>query len=383
MKKLLSIFFIVVVVNAGCFAQNDSALINELVHDIEAAQVKQNGEFYPGMFPSYRKCAGFPYNYQPDNNIFFTAITAFTLNNLAEHLSTGNKIKVQQVIKNAAVAYPHYKNKNGLPYYSFWPVNARILPHSFFIKYLDGFLAQGDDADDSVMILMTLDNNESNNIALKQRLIMLGNLSKRRINSTYKKYRNIPAYSTYLGEKMHPDFDFAVQCNILYFMLDKKLPLVKQDSATIKLLAEMVKNREYMKTPVYISPCYVKPSVLLYHVSRLMGTFEIGALQVYKDQLIADANRLLGKRNDMMEQIILRTSLLYLGAAAPPLAINSIADFEKTDQNKFVFFQARAAFAQPTPVKQVFLHWKYLIYYFYCNTYNKALLLEYLVLKNK
>ena len=383
MKKLLSIFFIVVVVNAGCFAQNDSALINELVHDIEAAQVKQNGEFYPGMFPSYRKCAGFPHNYQPDNNIFFTAITAFTLNNLAEHLSTGNKIKVQQVIKNAAVAYPHYKNKNGLPYYSFWPANARILPHSFFIKYLDGFLAQGDDADDSVMILMTLDNNESNNIALKQRLIMLGNLSKRRINSTYKKYRNIPAYSTYLGEKMHPDFDFAVQCNILYFMLDKKLPLVKQDSATIKLLAEMVKNREYMKTPVYISPCYVKPSVLLYHVSRLMGTFEIGALQVYKDQLIADANRLLGKRNDMMEQIILRTSLLYLGAAAPPLAINSIADFEKTDQNKFVFFQARAAFAQPTPVKQVFLHWKYLIYYFYCNTYNKALLLEYLVLKNK
>ena len=383
MKKLLSIFFIVVVVNAGCFAQNDSALINELVHDIEAAQVKQNGEFYPGMFPSYRKCAGFPHNYQPDNNIFFTAITAFTLNNLAEHLSTGNKIKVQQVIKNAAVAYPHYKNKNGLPYYSFWPANARILPHSFFIKYLDGFLAQGDDADDSVMILMTLDNNESNNIALKQRLIMLGNLSKRRINSTYKKYRNIPAYSTYLGEKMHPDFDFAVQCNILYFMLDKKLPLVKQDSATIKLLAEMVKNREYMKTPVYISPCYVKPSVLLYHVSRLMGTFEIGALQVYKDQLIADANRLLGKRNDMMEQIILRTSLLYLGAAAPPLAINSIADFEKTDQNKFVFFQARAAFAQPTPVKQVFLHWKYLIYYFYCNTYNKALLLEYLVMKNK
>ena len=335
------------------------------------------------MFPSYRKCAGLPYNYQPDNNIFFTAITAFTLNNLAEHLSTGNKIKVQQVIKNAAVAYPHYKNKNGLPYYSFWPANARILPHSFFIKYLDGFLAQGDDADDSVMILMTLDNNESNNIALKQRLIMLGNLSKRRINSTYKKYRNIPAYSTYLGEKMHPDFDFAVQCNILYFMLDKKLPLVKQDSATIKLLAEMVKNREYMKTPVYISPCYVKPSVLLYHVSRLMGTFEIGALQVYKDQLIADANRLLGKRNDMMEQIILRTSLLFLGAAAPPLAINSIADFEKTDQNKFVFFQARAAFAQPTPVKQVFLHWKYLIYYFYCNTYNKALLLEYLVMKNK
>lgn len=383
MKKRVSIFLIVLSLKAICIAQNDSALINYLVNDIEALQVKQHGEFYPGMFPSYRKCAGFPHNYQPDNNIFFTAITSFTLNNISRYLSANNKLKVRQVIKNAAAAYPYYKNKNGLPYYSFWPTGARILPHSFFIKYLDGFLAQGDDADDSVMILMTSENNKSDNNALKQRLIMLSNLSKKRINSTYNKYRDIPAYSTYLGENMHPDFDFAVQCNILYFMLDKKLPLVKQDTATLELLCQMVKNREYMKTPVYISPCYVKPSVLIYHLGRLMGTFNLPGLQVYKDQLIADANSLLVNRENIMEQVILRTSLLYLNAPAPPLQINSIADFENTDQEKFVFFQARAAFAQPTPVKQVFLHWDYLIYYFYCSTYNKALLLEYLALKNK
>ncbi len=383
MKKFPLLFFVSLSVNACCNAQNDSAWINDLVNDIEAAQFKQDGEFYTGTFPSYRKCAGLPHNCQPDNNIFFTAITAFTLKNISPHLSAGNTIKVQQVIKNAAAAYPHYQNKNGLPYYSFWPANARILPHSYFIKYLDGVLAQGEDADDSVMILMASANNDSSNTALKERLIRMSNLTKRKINSTGKQYRNIPAYSTYLGEKMHPDFDFAVQCNILYFMFDKKLPLVKQDSATINLLAQMLQNREYLKAPVYISPCYVKPAILLYHVSRLLGTFKIAELMQYKDQLIADANRLLGKRNNMMEQIILRTSLLYLGEAAPPLTINTITDFEKTNQNKFVFFQARAAFAQPTPVKQVFLHCGYLIYFFYCSAYNKALLLEYLVLKNK
>ena len=53
---------------------------------------------------------------------------------------------------------------------------------------------------------------------------------------------------------MTPDFDFAVHCNVLYFTLDKKLPLVKQDSATINLLAEMVENREYMTAPTYLSP---------------------------------------------------------------------------------------------------------------------------------
>jgi hypothetical protein len=371
MKKLFFIFFMLLV-NTGCvFAQTDSALISNLLADIEAMQVKQDGEFYAGMFPGYRKCAGFPHNYQPDNNIFFTAITAFTLNKLAPYLDNYNKQKAVRIIKNAATAYPHYRNPNGKPYYSFWPVNAPILPHAFFINRLTGVLSQGDDADDTVMILLAGDNNDSNNTALKERLVAVSNLKKRRINSTFKKYRDIPAYSTYLGEKMHPDFDFPVQCNILYFNFEKKLPLVKEDSATIYLLTAILKNREYMKRPVYISPSYVKPAVLIYHVARLIEAFDIAELQLYRKQLIDDANKLLAKATNIMDHIILRTALLRLGAEVPELTINSITDFEKTDQDQFVFFQARAAFAQPTPIKQIFLHWNYLIYHFYSTAYNK------------
>ena len=154
MKKLLHIFFILFVAPGSLSAQNDAALINNLLADIENMQVRQDGEFYSGMFPGYRKSAGFPHNYQPDNNIFFTAITAFTLNKLTPALSEDNKAKTLRIIKNAAAAYPHYRNPNGKPYYSFWPVNAPILPHAFFINRLTGVLAQGDDADDSVMILL-------------------------------------------------------------------------------------------------------------------------------------------------------------------------------------------------------------------------------------
>ncbi len=384
MKKQLTIFFVFVLILAsGSFAQTDSALISKLLADIEASQFKQDNEFYTGMFPAYRKCAGFPHNYQPDNNIFFTAITAFTLNKLRPYLSDDNKIIAQRIIKNAQASYPYYRNPNGKPYYSFWPVNAPILPHAFFINRLTGILAQGDDADDSVMILLAGDNNDNDNTALKERLIAVSNLKKRRINSTFKKYREIPAYSTYLGEKMHPDFDLAVQCNILYFNFEKNLPLVKEDSATIYLLSEILKNREYMKRPVYVSPSYVKPAVLIYHIARLIGAFDIAELQLYKKQLIDDANKLLAKVTNIMDRIILRTALIRLGATVSELTINSIADFEKTDQDEFVFFQARAAFAQPTPVKQIFLHWNYLIYHFYSAAYNKALWLEYLVLKNK
>ncbi len=382
MRRLVLIFFVLFFNGRFVFAQTDAALISNLLADIEAMQVKQDGEFYKGTFPSYRKCAGFPYNYQPDNNIFYTAITAFTVNKLTLYLNEKDKANAIRISKDAALAYPKYRNLNGKPYYNFWPANAPILPHSLFINRFTGMLSQGDDADDSVMILMASDNNESDNRALKERMIQVSNLKKKRINATLKKYRDIPAYSTYLGEKMHPDFDFAVHCNLLYFNFEKKLPLVEQDSATILLLAQMLKNRDYMKKPVYISPFYVKPAVLIYHVTRLMAAFPIPELQVYQQQLITDATRVLDKATHIMDRIILRTALIRLGVRVPHINIESIAAFEKTGQESFVFFQARAAFAQPTPLKQVLLHFNYLNYYFYCTAYNKALWLEYLVLKN-
>lgn len=382
MRRFYFLLFLFFLTTGRSFAQMDSALIAALIKDIETSQYKQDGEFYKGMFAGYRQCAGFPHNYQPDNNIFFSAITAFTLKSLAPKLNNVNQEAVNRIVQNTSSAYPYYRNQNGKPYFSFWPANARILPHAYFINRFNGIFAQGDDADDSVMILLASDNNESDNTALKQRLVQVSNLKKRKINSTFKKYRSIPAYSTYLGEKMHPDFDFAVQCNILYFNFEKKLPLVTEDSATITLLAEILKNREYMKRPVYVSPSYNKPSVLIYHISRLMAAFTIEALEPYKEQLIADASRLLVRATNIMDRIILRTALIRLGATTPDLVIKSIADFEQTDHNDFVFFQARAAFAQPTPIKQIFLHWNYLIYSFYCPAYNKALWLEYLVLKN-
>ena len=221
--RRIHLLFAALFFNAAVIAQTDSVLISNLLADIEAMQVKQDGEFYKGAFPSYRKSAGFPHNYQPDNNIFYTGITTFTLSKLADYLGDDNKATALRIIKNAAAAYPHYRNPNGKPYYNFWPVNAPILPHAFFINRLTGVLSQGDDADDSVIILMASDNNDSDNKVLKERLIAVSNLKKRKINSTYKKYRDIPAYCTYLGEKMHPDFDFAVQCNLLYFNFGKKI----------------------------------------------------------------------------------------------------------------------------------------------------------------
>jgi len=51
-----------------------------------------------------------------------------------------------------------------------------------------------------------------------------GGRAKKKIISTYKKYKHLNAYSTWLGSRMTADFDFGVQCNIMYFMYESNLP---------------------------------------------------------------------------------------------------------------------------------------------------------------
>lgn len=382
--KRTFLVFILSLAHLFSIANNDSLLITTLVKDIAAMQLKQgDGEFYAGMFRSTRECGGIPHNLQPDNNVFFTAITAFAFKNMLPFLNNENKTIAKNIISKAASTYPNFKNRFGNPFYNFWPTHAPIMPHTYYFKYLKGVFGQGEDADDSVMILMSAENDETANAVIKKRMIDVSNLSRKKIISTFRKYRKYPAYSTWLGFRMTPDFDFSVQCNIMYFVLQKKLPLIKQDTATIQLLAEMVKNREYLKHPVYISPYYIKSSVELYHLARLMGAFDVAVLEQYKPQLIADIQKQLQSSTNVMDQIILRTSLLRLKATAPPLDINTIEEFEKSNQQKYIFFQARPAFSYPSPFKQIFLHWSYINYYFYCPAYNKTLWLEYLVEKNK
>ena len=361
---------------------NDGSLISALLRDIAAAQVSINGEFYAGSFPSFRECRGIPHNYQPDNNIFFTAISIFSLRNILPQLSADDKIIATKIIDSAQKAFPYFADKSGLPFYSFWPNGKGIMPHSYFIKKIK-LIDMGQDADDATMSLMAAAANDSTRSYLKKRMLQVNNGNKKKTNSTYRRYRDIPAYSTWLGYRMKPDFDLAVHCNVLYFMLDTKLPLVKQDSATIQLIAQILQHRDHIKRPVYISPYYARTPVLMYHLARVMGRFNIAEWEPYRAQLIADMQHELNNSNSLMDRIILSTSLLRLGAKPVPIDIPSISAFDKSGTDRFVFFQARAAFSYPTPLKQVFLHWSYMIYNFYCPVYNRVLLMEYLVEKNK
>lgn len=360
----------------------DKPQIRDILLSISSKQVTKDSFFRKGMFPSFRECGGMPHNYQPDNNVFFTGITAFALQNLKDKLRDDERAVAEEILKNAIPSFADFRNPSGEPFYGFWPTGAPIMPNTYYFKYLKSVFGQGDDADDSVIILMASNAGRKEAKILKDRLMAVSNKANgsRNIISTFRKYKNFPAYSTYLGQRMPPDFDFAVQCNIMYFVLHYQLPFEKQDRATLSLLADMVKNKYYKSAPAYISPYYVKSSVLLYHIGRLMGSFHIPELEVYRQQIIDDVYDELKTATNIMDGILLRTTLLRLHQEAPAIEIGTLEEFKNSNQKQFIFFQARPAFSYPTPFKQIFLHWNYLNYYFYCPAYNETLLLEYLLL---
>jgi hypothetical protein len=257
------------------------------------------------------------------------------------------------------------------------------MPHSFIAQHMTQKFNISEDADDTVMILMSLQNNDSANLYVKKRLMELSNggSARKNIKSTFKRLRNYNAYTTYLGYKMQTDFDFAVQCNIMYFMYEKKMVNSKEDTATIDLLTEMVKERLYMKRPKFISPYYGYPSLLLYHLTRLMSAHHPAALELHKTTIINDLHALYAKAKYPLEKTILQTSLMRLGESPELPTEREIQEIRYIDQHKFSFFQARPAYWCRPLMKSIFLHVEWVNYHFFSPTHDKILLLENLTMR--
>ncbi len=385
MRSLYWILVLIFFCNAHTHAQRYStdSVISILLDDIEKDQIKEKGEFFPGMFYSFRSASAPPHNYKPDYNIFFTAIGSFTLKHLSLTTSQDQQSTIDSILERSKRAFPAFLHKDGLPLYNFWPRGSKIMPHSFIAQHMTQQFKISEDADDTVMILMSLQNNDSANMLLKNRLIALSNggTGGKKIKSTFKRFRKYKAYTTYLGYKMQTDFDFAVQCNVLYFMYNKGLFNSHQDSATIQLLTEMVKERLYMKRPKFISPYYGHPTLLLYHLTRLMAAYQPKELAPYQSTIIEDLRLLYAKAKTPVEKTILQTALMRMGERAEMPTELTIQEIRLVDQHKFSFFQARPAYWCRPVMKSLLLHFEWINYKFFSPAYDKILLLENLAMR--
>ncbi len=379
--RILILVFFSLIYSFAAHAQ-DLSLAKRLLHRISARQVTRDSFYYRGMFPSLRYYGRARGKAKADNNIFFTGLIAFTLQELKPRLSPFDQVICDSIIQRAAGAYRYFRNTNGRPTYNFWTKKPPVIfPNSWFLNHFNLTQALPDDLDDSAILLLALQAPDSVAQIVKALMDAYANTRIRTIRNTYRKYRHIPAYSTWFGEKMPVDFDFSVLCNALYFTHAYHLPEDKYDSATITLLQQFIIHKEYLSHPGYISPHYARTPVLLYHIARLIGRFPIPALVKYKPQLIADARHELSVAGGFMDKVILSTALIRLGDQPPPLDTSPGTMLSSADENDFIFFIASFSAMLPNPFKSLLSSSRRIKYRYQCPAYNETLLLEYVLLK--
>jgi hypothetical protein len=373
--------FLLLVNYTGSFA-NDSSLITQLLERIAFLQTKEEGIFPKGTIPSYRMYAHNKDRYKADINPFFTGLVSFSLLDIHPYLKDQQKKIANQIIHNSYPVFEKFKNKkNNYPTYNFWPTDTpQIFPNAGWLNLLDKSRSLPDDMDDTVIILMALQSNDSIARVVHKLMQKHINSNSNPVRNTFKEYRKLGAYSTWFGKKMPTEFDISVLMNVLYFVQKYDLEWSAADSASLELIIDAIETRKHIDHANYISHHYAKAAIILYHLSRLMSVKPIPALELLKPQLINQATNLFHQSGSFMEKILLSTSLLKWGAKPPEISIGPDQDLiSLIEDETFSFFIANMGSIYPDQVKKFLTKSKLGTFYYYSPGYNNLLVLENLI----
>lgn len=355
-----------------------SARIDTLLRHIGIAQVKKDSFYFKGSFPSFRHY-GAGGRLKPDNNIFFTGLIAFTLQELKPYLSVKQQAMCDSIIRRAQQVYPHFRNKYGRPTYNFWRVEPPLVfPNSWFLNHFNESHALPDDLDDTSILWLAQDPKDSILLLVKKLMGKHANGEQKWINNTYDGYSRLRAYSTWFGVKMPIDFDFCVLCNVLYFVHAYHLPLNVHDSATVELLRRMITDGSYLNDPSYISPHYGRTPLLLYHIARLLDKFSIPALDTLKPQLLNVSYKQYNKATAWLDRVLLSTAVMRLGGKPIPVEAPEEDDLYQT---KKTFFVASFSDILSDFWRKLLLNNPLIKYYFISPAFRRTLYLENIILK--
>lgn len=327
-----------------------------------------------GLFPSVRRNNTLKYK-RIDSNVFFTAITVFTLQNLRSSVSNKAQQIIDQIAQRAVAAYPIFKNKDGLNTYNFWPTRpSRHFPNGYLFRHFDHFRIP-DDIDDTAMVYLTTQPTRNEQFWLKDKLSQHANGSgHHQIRNTYADYQRLRAYSTWFGKNMGVDFDACALTNLLYCIYHYNLPHNEHDVDSLTYLRLIVESGRYLSEPFRCAPHYARTSLIIYHLARLMAAFDVPALELIRPQLIADGYRELVTAKNPIEQLMLVTALVRLRAPVPPRSFDGLEDAVRT----FHFFIAGMLTAYEQPWLRRFADRPIVQMRWQCEAHSWALVAEYL-----
>lgn len=281
-----------------------------VLQKIDSLQSKGSGFYRKGLFPSKIRFEN-RRKIHEDNNIFFTALTIYTLQSLQNNFGTEVKILIDSMADQARQSFPYYKNRQGGYTYNFYQTHPdRPFPSFRYLSKIKRFRL-ADDLDDASFLYMTQNTSDSLNAAVKKEM-EVQTRSTKKVMSTFQRYRTSKAYRTWFAHRMKQDLDICVMSNVLLFVYEKGLPLDSTDIRTIVLIKQLVNSEDIMRYGYIVSPHYQKSPVILYHLARLISVAHNPELNTLIPKIVTDLKSELKFTNNQMEQIILLSSLYRL-----------------------------------------------------------------------
>jgi hypothetical protein len=283
--------------------------LEKFIDRIEALQSTGNALFPKGLFPAQRSNSMIGYR-RPDTTMFFSAITAFTLQSIRKYCSAESQAQIDSIHKQVTANYPDFQNKDGLKTYNFWKTKpSRHFPNGRWFHRFEHFRIP-DDIDDTAFAYLTTDPSREELFWLKEKLALHANGTRLWIRNTYPEYKLLPAYSTWFGKNMYVEFDVSVLSNMLYCMMHYKLPLNGHDEASFEYIRSVIQTGRYIDAPFRCAHQYPRTPLIIYHVSRLIAAFDPHALRPIRQQLLNDTEALFKTTKNRMDQVLLATSLM-------------------------------------------------------------------------
>lgn len=349
---------------------------DDLIQKIASLQDSADRKYFPeGIFESYRSNNFWRYR-RPDTNVFFTAITVFTLNNIKDKLSPKSKLLVEEITQKAQQVYPLFKNKDGLNTYNFFQTNpSQHFPHGNILHRFNYFKIP-DDIDDTAFIYLTSKQPQEEANWLKNKLIQHSNLYKKQVKNTFPEYKNLKAYSTWFGKNMYIEFDVCALSNMLYCLLSYNLELDEHGQDSVKYIQQTILSNQYIEQPFRVAHQYARTPLIMYHVMRLMNKFHIPALEICRGKLEKDILYYLQKKDlSLMDKIVLEISLKNKNVVEH-LNLNDI-------NTNYPFFIAGFLTAYENPLLYKLASSSLFHIQWTCEAHSLALIAEWIVLTSK
>lgn len=359
---------------------NSTVSVETLLSRLQSMQSSQSSKYFPAqLFIGQRRNPYFFYDRQ-DNNVFFTAAIALTLQQAKANLPGIHLPIITDIVESCITAFDHYLDKSTGFRYNFYPKRSGHQFRNGNILHRFKYFELADDVDDTSIIHLVNIKHQlteatlakaKNAIEFYRTRTLSKSESRSHLPESHQKYL---AHGTWCGsDRMTLVYDFCVMCNALLLFEALELESTSIELDSYDFINRCLETGDLWKHPYQTSNYYADPVISLYHAARL---YEKAPERMSYDSLTESYEQIQNQASNLIQQLMMATSALRLGLPSNSLVFSM--EQLKEDSNQHSYFIAPMLGSTTSGLLNALAPLRISWLTYHCEAYGIALALEYL-----